>query len=263
VNTEYDDEADIQKINLLLYEQWQKTRSVFAQSDLSEQKQVIKNILTYTSPGKLSSESKGSISQNGYNVERFILRQQGQVPLPLLLLMPDSEPGSIVVWFSEHGKNKLADSAALIKEHLEQNRAIVFADLRGIGETEDRSDMNDPKYFNKEYRNAMLAIHIGNSLLSQRTKDVETVMIFLKQKFGNLPLLVHASGPAALPALHAAVLNESMEELHLYNMLPSWRQVLDDPLQKHVYGEVIPGVLKHYDIPDLARMKGRYKLFIH
>jgi hypothetical protein len=263
VNTAFSSEINISDKNLLSYYSFQNSRALFINSDAAKQKQIIQKALAYSSKGAVTSEFKEAINSGGINIEKFILRKENEVPLPLLLIKPPSEPSSVVVWFADEGKNKIADSISLIRTYLDRNTAIVLADLRGMGETEDRSDMNDPKYFNKEYRSAMLSIHIGKPLLSQRTKDVEMVLTFIEEKLGIKPLTIHASGRAALPALHATILNNSKGELHLYKMITTWKTILADPLQKHVYGEVIPGVLKHYDIPDLLKVQGQSKIFIH
>jgi len=164
----------------------------------------------------------------------------------------------------ESGKNRLADSVNFIQAALQQQAVIILADLRGMGETEDRSELNDPKYYNREYRNAMLALHIGRPLIGQRVSDIQTLLQFISAspRFKSLPLEVNAYGAAAIPALHAALFDETLNTLTLYAPLGSFQDILKDPVARNWYSYVIPGVLNYYDIPDLIKLLGSKKISI-
>lgn len=86
---------------------------------------------------------------------------------------------------------------------------MLLADLRGLGETTDPAAFNDPNYYNQEYHDALLALHLGRPLLAQRVLDVSTLLAFIRNesRLWQLPLLLRADGRAALVALHAAVLS--------------------------------------------------------
>ena len=106
----------------------------------------------------------------------------------------------------------------------------------------------------------MLAIHMGSSLVMQRATDMLTLLSTLKEK--NLPIEVHATDHLSISALHAALANNSITELYLYNCIPSFKKILQNPLEKNWYSWVIPGVLKYYDIPDLIKLVGEDKVKI-
>ena len=67
---------------------------------------------------------------------------------------------------------------------------------------------------------------------------------------------LRASGRAVVPALHAAVLWPASTRLRVDKMPPANQQLLAQPTTKNVYSEVLPGVLRHYDLPDLQRALG-------
>ena len=70
------------------------------------------------------------------------------------------------------------------------------------------------------------------------------------------PVELRADGRATVPALHAAVLWPSITRLTVNKMPPSYQALLTQPTTKNVYSDVVPGVLRHYDLPDLQRVLG-------
>ncbi len=143
---------------------------------------------------------------------------------------------------------------------------MLLCDLGGMGETTDKPELNDPKYFNREYRNALLALHTGESIVGQRVRDIGTALDFVHSEPGlhKLPVMVCATGAATLPALHALLFEEVTMNVYCYGGLQSFRTILDKPAQRDWYSYVIPGVLRFYDIPDLAGLVGRERVhFVH
>ena len=152
----------------------------------------------------------------------------------------------------------MVDSAAQLRAYLRQGTAVVLADLRGLGETTDPAAFNDPKYYNREYRAAMLALHEGRPLLTQRIADIALLRLFVRntEHLYGVPLEIRASGRAIVPALHAAVLAPAISRLTVEALPLSFEQLLAQPAAKETYSQVLPGVLRYYDLPDLQRALG-------
>lgn len=205
-------------------------------------------------PKTITIEEKGNVQRNGYTVYKTIVRSAGEVPLPVLTVYPEGEIRETVLWLHEQGKQKIADSAALIKEYLARSYAVVMADLRGLGEMKDPASFNDAKYYNQEYRNAMIALHIGKPLVSQRTTDVMTLADYIYQherlSKGNVHIM--ANDVAALAVIHAAVLDSRLKRITVTQLLPSFTDIYASPTRLDWYSSVIPNVLSYYDIPDLV-----------
>jgi hypothetical protein len=176
----------------------------------------------------------------------------------------------------------LRDSAARLAAYQRQGTAVLLADLRGLGETADPGAALEPKYYNREYRPALLALHTGAPLLAQRLGDVGTLLLFIRnyEALGTLPLLLRADGRAALVALHAAVLSPrvgkaplpvpgaqplptsatslrpQVDQVQVSGGPPAFQYFLENPAARDAYSEVLPGVLRAYDVPDLRRALG-------
>ncbi|OWP63675.1 hypothetical protein CDA63_07740 [Hymenobacter amundsenii] len=154
------------------------------------------------------------------------------------------------------GKATLADSTAALAQYRAAGIAVLLVDLRGLGETADPAAFNDPKYYNREYRVAQLALHLGRPLLSQRVTDVQILLDWLTTQphLAAAPVRALATGVAGPVALHAALLYPRITEVVLREAPPSYLHILENPTTKETYSWLLPGVLLHYDLPDLRRV---------
>jgi dienelactone hydrolase len=256
VGTEYAEEVSLAKRNRNLYDSLANSRREFLSRRKSQVLDTIRTLLAI-SPNKcpVQAEAVGSVKKDSIPYEKLILRKKGEVPLPILIAYP-SIPKKIILWLNDKGKDKLADSAALIQSYRQKGYAVILADLRGMGETKDKEELNDAKYFNREYRNVMLALHIGQSIVGQRVTDIYTLLEYIEtnNRLAGLPVELHASGWAAVPALHNAVLSGKINSLHLYNSIGSYKEILENPTGKNCYSYIVPNVLKYYDLPDLVQI---------
>jgi dienelactone hydrolase len=208
----------------------------------------------------VAAEARDTLHRAGGQVwQQFILRRAGEPPLPARLLLPTGAPTQLVLWLPGRGAaTVLQDSTARLAAYQRQGTAVLLADLRGLGETTDPAAFNDPKYYNQEYRDAMLAIHSGRPLLAQRVTDVFTLLAFAQSQAAlkGLPPTVHADGQASLVALHAAVLDSRIRQVQVAGGPLSFSYFLENPAAKDAYSFVLPGVLNYYDVPDLRKALG-------
>ena len=267
VNASFTNEISIAKRNLMAFEAFQDARKNFMNHDRDSINQQIRKLLGIEKNIKaVRVQSSGELKKGLLSFHKMILRREGEPPLPLLALYPSGSRKMLMLVLHEGGKNKMAAKDTLLQSFLDQGCVLLLADLRGMGETEDRPELNDPKYYNKEYRNAMLALHIGQPLPGQRVKDVETILEYIQMEpaLKNLPVRLFASGTAAEAALHAAVLNKGrIQSLFLDHSILSFKQILEQPLERNWYGYVIPDVLRHYDLTELVKLlEGDHVIFI-
>lgn len=266
VSLAYPNEINLAAQNLKISEQRQQARMAFAQLPLAVRKAKIKELLGLKPGGKaIALEQKGKVTAGGLEFEKIILRQANEVPLPLLVYCPPQKAKKVVVWLSDRGKNKLVDSVATLQADAAKDVALILADVRGVGETADKAELNDPKYFNSEYRNALLALHIGKPLIGQRITDVLNLVALIESdaSLKGAGIEINAVGQLVPVALHTALLAPQIAKLNLYQSPPSYQQFLHEPLAKDRYGLVIPNVLNYYDLPQLVQWIGAAKVQLH
>jgi hypothetical protein len=126
-----------------------------------------------------------------------------------------------------------------------------------MGETAEKPGANDPKYYNSEYHNAILSLHIGRPLPGQRVRDIITLLDFISSSgtVKNRPVKVIASGPAATAALLTAVIDTRISALELSDTIRSFSEIAEKPMEKELYSYVVPGILRFFDLPDLATLR--------
>ncbi len=252
INTAYPEEISILKRNLQLFGSLDEKASM----EKLEKIQSRSGNITYSA---VEYESKGFVQNKGLNFEKLIIRKDGSPPLPVLVLRPKGEIKKIVMWLNEDGKGKMADSISLLNGYLDEGAFILLADSRGTGETTDKADLNDPKYYNSEYRNAMLALHVNFSLPAQRVFDVFTMISYVKyqKQLSELPIEFYASGINSIPAMLATFYNRGISSLHLYKGIDSFKDILEHPSEKNGYSYIINGILEDYDIKTLRQQLGK------
>ncbi len=251
VSLSFTDEIAVQKNNELLFGQYTEQRKAFANLVMAQRKKAIQKLLGISlNPQKVDVEKVGEAEVKGLSFEKLIVRKNDEVPLPAFVAYPKNKVKKVIVWLSDQGKNKLLDSVAIADE----GTAYIFADLRGVGETNDKAEMNDPKYYSKDYRNAMLALHIGKPLVGQRVEDIFTILDFIAEnkQLSGAKIEVNTKGNIGVAALHAALFRTEVSTLQLYQCLESYQQILEQPLAKDRYGLVVNNILEYYDIPDMA-----------
>jgi len=96
---------------------------------------------------------------------------------------------------------------------------------------------------------------VGRTLVGLRVDDVIRAMDYLSSRADVDPARIsaEASGHMGLVLLHAGVLDRRIHHIDVDHVLSSYRSLLDAPLPIGAPEDVIPGVLLHYDIPDLER----------
>ena len=257
VNLSFPNEINLKQQNELLFIAYADNREKFKKQSSTERQKVIQKLLNInTEERKVEVEELGQVHAKFAVFHKVIIRKENEIPMPALVYYPQKPAKKVVIWISDDGKNKLVDSSGLMQRYIDQQDvAVVFADLRGTGETADKLELNDPKYFSKDYRNAMLALHIGKPLLGQRTTDIFSLLEFvsLHSQLKNAALELNAKGNIGLAGLYASLFRENIVNLNLYECLESYQKILQQPLAKDRYNLVVHNVLSYYDIPDLVR----------
>lgn len=205
-------------------------------------------------------EKRGQFIRNGFTIEKLAFKAENAFQLPALLHMPARPSGHAVLYL--HGGGMQADSTA-IEQLVNAGNLVLAAELRGIGETETglRRKAFGAGRFGRDNLEILTAYLIGKSYVGMRTDDVRSWTRFLKRRADTLSLI--ATGEATIPALHAAAIErDAFSKITLRRMIPSYRSLVgaDETFDQTV--NVIHGVLRHYDLPDLIQLVGRERVII-
>jgi cephalosporin-C deacetylase-like acetyl esterase len=186
-----------------------------------------------------------SVAGGDMQGELFIPSSPGRHPAVLLLV-----PGSIL----ENNPIALANKARF--EALGAAGNVVLA-MTPRPSPPGTDDMKSP-LLGPFYLLSLRADLVGRTLLGMRADDVIRAADFLAARPDVEPsqIAAVASGHLGLVLLHAAVLDSRLQHLSVDHTLSSYRSLLEAPLPIGAPEDILPGVLRHYDIPNLVQLLG-------
>jgi len=213
---------------------------------------------------KTVAEPTGIIPGRTYNQYKYQLIRKGEMPVPCVVVVPEkvAPAGKVVLYLNEAGKDAVLNDEATLLNYVNQGDILVVAELRGYGETADPSSLNDVKYRNREYRNAMISLHIGKSIVGQRVIDIMSLVDFVStdSRLAGHEIRLLANGSYGPVAIHAAFLDNRIALTEISRSMRSYFEFLQNPMQQDAFTNVIPGVLKQYDLKDLAGKAGKGRI---
>ncbi|MFN7561565.1 MAG: alpha/beta hydrolase family protein [Prosthecobacter sp.] len=205
-------------------------------------------------------ESIGKIAREGFSIEKLALKVENAFQLPALLYTPAKPNGQSILYL--HGESLKADSDA-IEQFVKAGNLVLAAELRGIGETETglRRKAFGAGRFGRDNLEILTAYLMGKSFTGMRADDVRTWARYLKTKTITVSLI--ATGEAAIPALHAAAVEPvAFTKITLRRMITSYESLVGEGETFDQTVNMIHGVLRHYDLPDLIRLIGNERVRI-
>jgi cephalosporin-C deacetylase-like acetyl esterase len=205
--------------------------------------------------GPLEVRNYGRIARDRYSIEKLVYSSEPGILIPALLYVPDGrvakKPGVLLV----DGNGKMA-SASDAEMFAGSGMVVLTIDARGFGESRVAADMSGSefdRYFG-DYDDAMTALLVGKNLVGMRAGDILRGIDLLAERADVDPARIHACGigSGAVPLLFASVLDTRIRRIALDGMLASYESVVTNKVHRQVFENVIPGVLKSLDLPDLA-----------
>jgi dienelactone hydrolase len=199
-----------------------------------------------------------TLPRDGFTIEKLVMKVDDGFELPALLFVPEKAKGTATLYL--HGESMQADAATggPIEKLVRAGEIVLAAELRGIGETETglRKTAYGRGRFGRDLLEVLTVYLMGGSYIGVRTEDVQAWTRHLQTKAKSMRVI--AIGEAAIPALHAAALEpEHFEAVTLRRMIASWEALVgaDESFNQAV--NLVHGVLRHYDLPELIEMAGR------
>jgi hypothetical protein len=202
----------------------------------------------------------GKIEREGFSIEKMALKLEKAFQVPGLLFVPTKPNGKGILYL--HGSSMKADADA-IEQLAKAGNLVLAAELRGIGETETgfRRKSFGAGQFGRDNLEILTAYLMGKSFVGMRTDDVRSWARVLKAKSSEVSVI--AIGEAAIPALHAAALErDAFQTITLRQMIPSWESLVGAEGTFDQTVNMVHGVLRHYDLPDLIQMVGKERVRI-
>ncbi len=265
VNTAFADAVSIPKYNLELARSLSAERKNFLQQAESLIRKSMLTLLGIAEPiEKITVVQTGFLKGRTSDLHRYQILRKGEMPVPCVVVIPErmAATGKVVICLNESGKDFILNDEATVNSYVNEGDILVVADLRGYGETTDPAVQNDVKYWNKEYRNAMISLHTGRSIVGQRVVDIWSLVDFISsdKRFSGHAIKLVANGSYGPVAVHAAYLDKRIAQTEISHSIKSYTEFLQNTRMNEAYTNVIPGVLKFYDLKDLILKTGKARI---
>jgi cephalosporin-C deacetylase-like acetyl esterase len=190
---------------------------------------------------EIQFESEPGVRITGW----FVRAKEGAATRPCVLFVSDG----------------LADEAVAepspLDEILTQGNAICAIHLRGMTLSTPRPPSGGPVFYRgmklKE-RFAWTNLVLGSPVIGQRVWDILRCLDYLKTRpdVDGSQIRILGRGPAGLAALMAGALDESVRSVLLDRTLATYSSIVDAEEYDLALDWFVPGILQHFDIPDIA-----------
>jgi cephalosporin-C deacetylase-like acetyl esterase len=204
----------------------------------------------------------GSVERARYHINRLTFESEPGIVIPALEYAPASEAKRAAI-VMVHGRGKAAGDTDA-SSFAASGFTVFSIDARGFGETRNiDTDRTWARNFG-DYESAETAILIRRTLIGMRALDVIRAVDVLAARPNVDPQRIYAVGygAGATTVLHAAALDSRIRQIALERMLVSYQAVVESRMNQGIFEEIIPGVLKSYDLPDLVAKVAPRKVWI-
>jgi hypothetical protein len=223
-----------------------------------------KKLSGYLEPGETSGPVfTGRIRREGYIIEKYYVKGEGDYIIPYLVFKPDNQTGTYILYLHQSGKSAEALPGGDIEYFVKKGFNVLAPDLIGSGETGPGGFRGDANIDGISHNLWYASIMIGRSITGIRAGDLVRLVNVIKKTSGSREIYGLALKEMVPVLLHAAVFEPSISRIALITPFSSYRSVVMTRFYKSSFVPgAVPGALKAYDLPDLEASLAPRKLLI-
>ncbi len=179
-------------------------------------------------------------------VPAWLFQPKQRVPeRPLIVMI---EPGGRGAWHEGELYDTLASRGCVVCAPDLRNTGDLTPEFSRGAARFARSHDSDEDY-------AWSSFILGPSLLGQRVTDLLAIVQGLRSRadLKSRKVLVAARGAATVVAQFAAAMDPAIDSLYLAGGLASYQRIADSESYTYPFGNFVPKLLRHTDLPELAK----------
>ncbi len=195
----------------------------------------------------------GRYRKEGYVIEKYFIKGEGNYVLPYLLMIPDRSRGTAVIYLHPSGKSAEAAEGGEMEWFARQGFTVLAPDMVGVGETGPGVFQGDAYIEGGSHNLWYASMLIGRSIVGIRAADVVMFTRLLKKREGIRDIFEVARKEMAPVALFAAAFEPSVSRIALIGPYSSYLSIVRNRFYASSFiPGVIPGALREFDLPDIA-----------
>ncbi len=193
----------------------------------------------------------GRARRDGYTIEKYLVPGEGDYVIPLLIMKPLAPSGKTVLYLNPAGKEVEGAVGGEIERLVKSGFTVAAPDLPGTGELGPGTFRGDAFIDGVSHNVWYGAMQVGKSITGLQAADIARVIAHVQTDHNTVYAIARKEMAAVL--IHAAAFQNAIEKIALIEPLSSYRSLVTTRfyLSSFISG-AIPGMLKAYDLPDLA-----------
>lgn len=205
----------------------------------------------------------GRLQRDGYAVEKYFIKGEGDYVVPYLLMVPAQPSGKAVLYLHPSGKNTEASENGEMESFVKAGFTVLAPDLPGIGELGAGDFRGDAFIGGVSHNIWYSSILVGRSIVGVQAGDVGRLLQALKKDHQVDAVYGVARKELTPLLLHAANFLPGIQRIALIDALPSYASmVMDRSYPSTFIPGAVAGALGTYDLPDLAAALAPRQLLI-
>lgn len=195
----------------------------------------------------------GRIQRDGYVVEKYFVKGEGDYVIPYLLMKPDKPNHKALIYLHPSGKLAEASAGGEMEWFVRNGFTVLAPDMIGVGEMGPGDFQGDAYIDGNSYNTWYASMLIGRSIVGIRAGDVVRLTGMLEKNTGTDEVYGIARKEMAPVLLHAAAFDPAIARIALIEPYSSYRSIVMNRFYNPDFiHSVVPGSLEAYDLPDLA-----------
>jgi dienelactone hydrolase len=266
VSTSYNSET-VYSLNKKESEKLESKLNLFRQNLTENRESMLnsaKRLSGYQQPVKGAEPVfMGRFQRNGYKIEKYFVKGEGDYVIPYLLFKPDYPNKKALLYLHPEGKSAEASPGGEMEWFAAKGFTVLAPDLLGIGEMGPGVFRGDSYIKGVSYNVWFLSMLIGRSIAGIQASDVVKLADLIKTTDGIEEVYGLAKKEMSPVLLHAAAFDTSITRIALIEPYSSYLSIVNDRFYdpKFVHSAV-PAALATYDLPDLSASLAPRKLLM-
>jgi dienelactone hydrolase len=192
-----------------------------------------------------------SVGRDGYRLDVITLAPEKDVLLWGLLAVPSGAALRPAVLMADPSlRGKLSELGGDLDQLARAGQVVLAIEPRGA---QTDPEPGRPSLLGSAAVLQRRAEVVGKTLVGLRAEDLLHAVDLLaaRPEVDRSRIAAFATGPYAVPLLHAAVLDQRLSRVIVRDTQISYRAVLDHSIHRDLPEIALPGVLRSYDLTDL------------
>ncbi|MEX2511906.1 MAG: acetylxylan esterase [Cyclobacteriaceae bacterium] len=205
----------------------------------------------------------GRIPREGYHIEKYFVKGEGNYDLPFLLMVPEVANQKGILYMSTIEKSEGTRPGGEMEALVKRGFTVLSPDLLGYGEVGKPRSSSTTDFGNSSFNLWLAAMQVGRSVVGVHAGDMVRLAKVLQNTFKQVEIYGLAKNELGPALLHAASFDPVFAGIALEGSPVSYQSLVDNRyyLPSYILGAV-PAALTQYDLPQLAASLAPRKLLL-